>query len=122
MQTYIACVRLKSLSLTALRNVASGFFFPHFLKLNSLSLYKISLAFLSDGEVVDVFGLPHGYWEAKDTQDNLHVEADKSGNLFSESSSHSLDKKRKPKPSYDSVQVSAMSGSWLRGYKWFVVG
>ena len=30
-----------------------------------------------DGEVVDAFGLPHGYWEAKDTQDNLNVEADK---------------------------------------------
>ena len=30
-----------------------------------------------DGEVVDTFGLPYGYWEAKDTQDNLHVEADK---------------------------------------------
>ena len=32
---------------------------------------------IPDGEVVDAFGLPHGYWEAKDTQDNLHVEADK---------------------------------------------
>ena len=30
-----------------------------------------------DGEVVDAFGLPHGYWEAKDTQDNLYAEADK---------------------------------------------
>ena len=30
-----------------------------------------------DGEVVDPFGLPYGYWEAKDTQDDLHVEADK---------------------------------------------
>ncbi len=30
-----------------------------------------------DGEVVDTFGLPYGYWEAKDTQDNLYVEADK---------------------------------------------
>ena len=30
-----------------------------------------------DGEVVDTFGLPHGYWEAKDTQDDLHVEAGK---------------------------------------------
>ncbi len=30
-----------------------------------------------DGEVVDGFGLPHGYWEAKDTQDDLHVEAGK---------------------------------------------
>ena len=32
---------------------------------------------IPDGEVVDAFGLPHGYWEAKDTQDDLHVEADK---------------------------------------------
>ena len=30
-----------------------------------------------DGEVVDTFGLPYGYWEAKDTQDNLYTEADK---------------------------------------------
>ena len=30
-----------------------------------------------DGEVVDTYGLPHGYWEAKDTQDNLYAEADK---------------------------------------------
>ena len=30
-----------------------------------------------DGEVVDAFGLPHGYWEAKDTQDDLHLEASK---------------------------------------------
>ena len=30
-----------------------------------------------DGEIVDVFGLPHGYWEAKDTRDDLHVEAGK---------------------------------------------
>ena len=30
-----------------------------------------------DGEVVDTFGLPYGYWEAKDTHDNLYVEADK---------------------------------------------
>ena len=30
-----------------------------------------------DGEVVDTYGLPHGYWEAKDTQDDLHIEADK---------------------------------------------
>ena len=30
-----------------------------------------------DGEVVDTYGLPHGYWEAKDTQDDLHTEADK---------------------------------------------
>ena len=32
---------------------------------------------IPDGEIVDSFGLPHGYWEAKDTQDDLHVEADK---------------------------------------------
>ena len=30
-----------------------------------------------DGEVVDSFGLPYGYWEAKDTQDDLYVEAAK---------------------------------------------
>ena len=30
-----------------------------------------------DGEIVDTFGLPYGYWEAKDTQDNLYTEADK---------------------------------------------
>ena len=30
-----------------------------------------------DGEVVDAFGLPHGYWEAKDTHDDLCTEADK---------------------------------------------
>ena len=30
-----------------------------------------------DGEVVDAFGLPHGYWEAKDTQDDLHTEANR---------------------------------------------
>ena len=28
-----------------------------------------------DGEVVDPFGLPHGHWEAKDTQDDLSIEA-----------------------------------------------
>ena len=28
-----------------------------------------------DGEVVDAFGLPHGHWEAKDTQDDLPTEA-----------------------------------------------
>ncbi len=50
-----------------------------------------------DGEVVDAFGLPHGYWEAKDTQDNLHVEADKkfaagypSKNIVIQSPSHAL--------------------------------
>ena len=31
----------------------------------------------SDGAVVNAFGLPHGYWEAKDTQDDLHIEASK---------------------------------------------
>ena len=30
-----------------------------------------------DGEVVDTFKLPFGYWEAKDTQDDLYVEAAK---------------------------------------------
>ena len=50
-----------------------------------------------DGEVVDVFGLPHGYWEAKDTHDNLHVEADKkfaagypSKNIVVQSPTHAL--------------------------------
>ena len=28
-----------------------------------------------DGEIVDAFGLPHGHWEAKDTQDDLPTEA-----------------------------------------------
>ena len=32
---------------------------------------------IPDGEIVDVYKLPHGYWEAKDTQDDLHSEADK---------------------------------------------
>ena len=50
-----------------------------------------------DGEVVDTFGLPHGYWEAKDTQDDLHVEADKkfaagypSKNIVIQSPTHAL--------------------------------
>ena len=50
-----------------------------------------------DGEVVDGFGLPHGYWEAKDTQDDLHVEADKkfaagypSKNIVVQSPTHAL--------------------------------
>lgn len=30
-----------------------------------------------DGEVVDAFGLPHGYWKAKDTHDALYIEVDK---------------------------------------------
>ena len=52
---------------------------------------------IPDGEVVDAFGLPHGYWEAKDTQDNLHVEADKkfaagypSKNIVIQSPTHAL--------------------------------
>ena len=52
---------------------------------------------IPDGEVVDAFGLPHGYWEAKDTQDNLHVEADKkfaagypSKNIVLQSPTHAL--------------------------------
>ena len=50
-----------------------------------------------DGEVVDGFGLPHGYWEAKDTQDDLHVEAGKkfaagypSKNIVIQSPTHAL--------------------------------
>ena len=50
-----------------------------------------------DGEVVDTFGLPHGYWEAKDTHDDLHVEADKkfaagypSKNIVVQSPTHAL--------------------------------
>ena len=50
-----------------------------------------------DGEVVDAFGLPHGYWEAKDTQDALNVEADKkfaagypSKNIVIQSPTHAL--------------------------------
>ena len=50
-----------------------------------------------DGEVVDAFGLPHGYWEAKDTQDDLHVEVDKkfaagypSKNILIQSPTHAL--------------------------------
>ena len=52
---------------------------------------------IPDGEVVDAFGLPHGYWEAKDTQDDLHVEADKkfaagypSKNIVVQSPTHAL--------------------------------
>ena len=52
---------------------------------------------IPDGEVVDGFGLPHGYWEAKDTQDDLHVEADKkfaagypSKNIVVQSPTHAL--------------------------------
>ena len=50
-----------------------------------------------DSEVVDAFGLPHGYWEAKDTQDDLNVEADKkfaagypSKNIVIQSPTHAL--------------------------------
>ena len=50
-----------------------------------------------DGEVVDVFGLPHGYWEAKDTQDDLRLEASKkftagypSKNIVVQSPTHAL--------------------------------
>ena len=50
-----------------------------------------------DGEVVDTFGLPHGHWEAKDTQDDLYVEASKkfaagypSKNIVVQSPTHAL--------------------------------
>ena len=50
-----------------------------------------------DSEIVDVYGLPHGYWEAKDTQDDLHIEADKkfaagypSKNIVFQSPTHAL--------------------------------
>ena len=50
-----------------------------------------------DGEVVDTFGLPYGYWEAKDTQDDLYVESDKkfaagypSKNIVVQSPTHAL--------------------------------
>ena len=50
-----------------------------------------------DGEVVDAYGLPHGYWEAKDTQDDLHIEAAKkfaagypSKNIVVQSPTHAL--------------------------------
>ena len=50
-----------------------------------------------DGEVVDTFKLPFGYWEAKDTQDDLHVEAGKkfaagypSKNIVVQSPTHAL--------------------------------
>lgn len=52
---------------------------------------------IPDGEVVDAYGLPHGYWEAKDTQDDLHIEADKkfaagypSKNIVLQSPTHAL--------------------------------
>ena len=50
-----------------------------------------------DGEIVDAYGLPHGYWEAKDTQDDLHIVADKkfaagypSKNIVLQSPTHAL--------------------------------
>ena len=50
-----------------------------------------------DGEVVDAYGLPHGYWEAKDTQDDLYIEAGKkfaagypSKNIVFQSPTHAL--------------------------------
>ena len=50
-----------------------------------------------DGEIVDTFKLPYGYWEAKDTQDDLHVEASKkfaagypSKNIVIQSPTHAL--------------------------------
>ena len=50
-----------------------------------------------DGEVVDAFGLPHGYWEAKDIQDDLRLEASKkfaagypSKNIVVQSPTHAL--------------------------------
>ena len=52
---------------------------------------------IPDGEIVDVYKLPHGYWEAKDTQDDLHSEADKkftvgypSKNIVFQSPTHAL--------------------------------
>ena len=50
-----------------------------------------------DGEVVDTFGLPYGYWEAKDTEDDLYTEAAKkfnagypSKNIVIQSPTHAL--------------------------------
>ncbi len=50
-----------------------------------------------DGEVVDTFNLPFGHWEAKDTQDNLYIEAGKkfaagypSQNIVVQSPTHAL--------------------------------
>ncbi|MCY4554606.1 MAG: N-6 DNA methylase, partial [Candidatus Poribacteria bacterium] len=50
-----------------------------------------------DGEVIDTFRLPYGYWEAKDTQDDLYIEADKkfaagypSKNIVFQSPTHAL--------------------------------
>ena len=50
-----------------------------------------------DGEIVDTFKLPYGHWEAKDTQDDLYVEASKkfergypSKNIVIQSPTHAL--------------------------------
>ena len=50
-----------------------------------------------DGEIVDAFKLPYGYWEAKDTQDDLYTEANKkfaagypSKNIVIQSPTHAL--------------------------------
>ena len=50
-----------------------------------------------DGEVIDTFKLPFGHWEAKDTQDDLYVEAAKkfasgypSKNIVIQSPNHAL--------------------------------
>ena len=50
-----------------------------------------------DGEIVDTFDLPYGYWEAKDTQDDLYIETDKkfaagypSKNIVFQSPTHAL--------------------------------
>ena len=50
-----------------------------------------------DGEVVDAFGLPYGYWEAKDTHDDLLTEAAKkfaagypANNIVVQSPTHAL--------------------------------
>ena len=50
-----------------------------------------------DGEIVDTFKLPYGYWEAKDTQDDLYTEANKkfaagypSKNIVIQSPTHAL--------------------------------
>lgn len=50
-----------------------------------------------DGQVVDPYRIPHGYWEAKDTQDDLYTEANKkfaagypSKNIVLQSPTHAL--------------------------------
>lgn len=52
---------------------------------------------LQTAKVVDTFKLPYGYWEAKDTQDDLYVEASKkfaagypSKNIVIQSPTHAL--------------------------------